>query len=444
MKKIFILIHIFGLAAFLLPGQQGDGALKSLSEERRDIIKFGIESEITELLGTLKAEKDETLVPEIAIILKGAAGKKITGEIFEYLRLVKRSEGIEPAEQYLKNHEDTPPDLLVTVLRYLSEMEEHGKPELVYPILDSKQSQLVSAAVRYLGKKPSSETADRLLGVFENRDTGLQQRGEIILALGELKDPATVPFLADILDDEDEDPTLRRFACDSLGKIADVRALPGIRKALDSGDNILRAYAVSALGNFPGEETMNILLTSLRDSFPRVRELAAERLGDLRSEEAVDILIYRAGRDPEKRVRLASFRSLSRIGNGKAVGFLREYLEGERNAQEFRILAAEELAERHPDAIEKSADKIMTQEWSKDNSVILDAICKIMSQKEHAGFGQHFEKMLQHRSFIIQIYGIRGIQKNGLSRFRTQVEEFTKDKYHPQLRRTAMTAMERL
>jgi HEAT repeat protein len=281
-----------------------------------------------------------------------------------------------------------------------------------------------------------------LMKLYEQEETSLQLRGEIVLALGDMKDAAATPFLISLLDDEDEDMTLRRYACDALGKSGDRDALPSIKRAIDSKDNILRSYAIAAVGHFPGEETVQILMTSLRDSFPRVRELAAEKLGDLEASEAVDILIYRARRDPEKKVRQSAFRGLSKIGGGSAVKFLQEFLEGERNSPDYRTLAAEELIERRPESSAPPALKVMEQEWTKDNSFLLDAVCKLLSQKEFSGFDGLYERMLQHKSFVIQIYGIRGIQKNRVSRLRADVEKFTNEKFHPQLRRTALAALE--
>ncbi|MDR1933327.1 MAG: HEAT repeat domain-containing protein [Spirochaetales bacterium] len=421
-----------------------EAAVRSLTEERRDIIKYGLETEIVELLAVLKTEKDGAFIPDFTTLLEAGPGAKTAQEIFAYFGVLGSDAGVGPAEKYLDAYEDTPRDILAAVLRYLADEKTHSFPEKIYPLLSSSNPQIAGAAVRYLGKKAEPESSGKLLELFKNEDTSQSRRGEIILALGDMKDPGAVSFLASLLADEDEDITLRRFACDSLGKIGDEAALPAIRAALESTDNILRAYAVSSLGRFPGDQNAAVLVSALRDSFPRIRELAAERLGDMNYAEAVDILIYRARRDPDKKVRQAALRSLSKIDAGNAVGFLQEFMESDRNAIDLRTFVAEALTDEHPSAMKESASRIMAAEWAKDRSPMLDAVCKLLSQKEYSGFDNLYEKMLGHPSFIIQIYGIRGVQKNHLTSLKAEIQELSAEGRHPQLRKNALSALEEL
>ncbi|MDR1316392.1 MAG: HEAT repeat domain-containing protein [Spirochaetales bacterium] len=426
-----------------VPAVQAD-AIRSLSEERRDIIKYGLESELNDLLTVLRNEKNDEFIDDFAQVLEKGAGVKTVQEIFSYFTVMDSDRGVEKAEKYLENYQEESRDVIIATLRYLSNEKNHDFQEKVYPLLDSANAQITNAAVRYLGKRRNAESAGKLLDLFEKEETSQSLRGEIILALGELKDPETVPFLTALLEDEDEDMNLRRYACDSLGKIGDGRALPAIRTALESQDNILRSYAISSLGYFPGEENAAVLLSALRDSFPRVRELAAQRLGDMDYKDAVSILIYRVRRDPDKKVRQAAIASLAKIGTGEAVAFLQEFFEGDKNPGDLRSLAAEQLTDLHPSAMKESAAKIMDAEWTRDRSPILDVIGRLVSQKEYSGFDDLYKRMLEHSSFIIQIYGIRGIQKNHISSLKAEVEALSAEGRHPQLRKNALSALESL
>ncbi len=440
--KGFLLALVSALV--LAPPTGAQEKAPSLREERREVIRFGIETELGELLAALKSEKDVSLVKEILALLETAPAGRIRKEIFDYFMEVRSPEARSAAAGLLARWEDEPPELLVSVLGYLAAVGSSAPPEEIHPLLEARSAQVVSAAVRYLGAVKATRSGARLRELFDSPDAGLQIRQEIILALGEMQDPDSVPFLMDLLGDEGRDMMLRRFACDALGRSGDTRALGAIKTALESKDNLLRSYAVSALGRFPGRETVNTLISALRDAFPRVRELAAERLGDLQARDAVEILLYRARRDPEKRVRQASFRSLSKIGGGEAVDFLQDYLAGEKNPVDFRSLAAEELIKNRPAAAVEPLLKTMEQEWLKDRSALLDGVCRLASQAEYSGFDALYEKMLGHISFVIQINGIRGIQRNRIGRLRGAVQEFTRETYHPQIRRIAAAALEDL
>ncbi|MDR2587926.1 MAG: HEAT repeat domain-containing protein, partial [Spirochaetales bacterium] len=65
-------------------------------------------------------------------------------------------------------------------------------------------------------------------------------------------------------------------------------------------------------------------------------------------------------------------------------------------------------------------------------------------QKEYSGFGSLYERMLDHPSFIIQIYGVRGIQKNRVSGMKERIKELSGEGRHPQLRRNALSALEEM
>ncbi len=423
-------------------GAEDAKSIRSIREDRLDVIRYGIDTEIVELLSTLKEEKDTSLAENVRALLSSTTNSRLVKEIFDYFRVVKDGRAEDYAYSLLDRQDETKPDLLVATLNYLAETGKTPQLDKIKPLLKHKNQTVVSAAIRFLGKTKEARNYEALRELFDAEGTSTQIRGEIILAFGELKAKEAVGLLKKVLEDEGEDMSLRRFACDSLGRIGDPEALPSVRKALDANDNLLRAYAVSALGNFPGKETESVLLSALRDSFPRVRELAADRLGDLKTLQATDPLVYRSKKDSEKKVRLASIRALSKIGGDRAVGFLQECLEDEKTTPEFRSFTAEQLVERHLSEALPSLMKVMDQEWKKDNSPLLDSVCKLLSATEASGLETAYKRMLEHRSYIIQIYALRGIKRNKLPGFTDQIKEFTKDKYQPQLRKQALSVLE--
>ena len=254
--------------------------IRSVKEDRLDVIRYGLDSEIIELLSSLRDERDSSLVEEISGLVKNTPNTKIIKEVFEYLRVMKDSRLEAAAYSYIEKQEEVKPEVLIAVLNYLGEAGTGTQVEKVQGLLKNKNQQVVSAVIKNLGKSKSQAAYRSLLALFEEEGTSNQIRSEIVLAFGELKIKEALTPLKKILADEGEDITLRRFACDSIGKLGDPEAVPTLLKALESNDNLLRAYAISAVGSFPGKETEGILLSALRDSFPRVRELAAERIGD--------------------------------------------------------------------------------------------------------------------------------------------------------------------
>jgi vesicle coat complex subunit len=76
-----------------------------------------------------------------------------------------------------------------------------------------------------------------------------------------------------------------------LGKIGSETAIPGLLKALEDSDSLVREEAAEVLGNIGSETAIPGLLKALEDSNKDVRMYAAEALGNIGSEAAMTELI---------------------------------------------------------------------------------------------------------------------------------------------------------
>ena len=416
----------------------------SILEERKQVFQFGTEGEILELLKTLKEQKDRTLLDNVLSLLEGKVSLKLTRGIYDFLQTLQwidpRSEGY--AVKLLQAQEELDQETILTLLQYLSLPESKPHLEEVLPLLKDPRRRIVTAAVRYLGKKGNEEVVTKLIDLFKGQEAEEDLRTAILTALGELKATNAVEFLRSILDNPDERMVYRRFACDALGKIGSKEAYPSIKKALEESDNLLRAYAVSALGSYREGEVETILLQALRDDFARVRASAAEQLGNRKTQSAVEMLLYRVRRDPDKQVRLSSLRALSEIGDEKSFSFLQDLLLDEKASLDLRMETIRLFLQNPSEKGMKALRILLEREWTKENSRLLDEACKQLSLQTVAGNGDLYQKMLSHRSFIIRIYGIRGIGRNNIREAADQLRQLAKEGASPQERKEARLVLE--
>lgn len=417
---------------------------ESILEERKQVFQYGTEGEILELLKTLKEQKDRTLVDHIISLLEGKVSLKLTRGIFDFLQTLQlidpRSEG--HAVKLLQAQEELDQETILTLLQYLSLPETKSHLEEVLPLLKDSRRRIVTATVRYLGKKGNEEVVTQLIDLFKGQEAEEDLRTAILTALGELKATNAVEFLRSILDNPDERMVYRRFACDALGKIGSKEAYPSIKKALEESDNLLRAYAVSALGSYKEEEVETILLQALRDDFARVRASAAEQLGNRKTQSAVEMLRYRVRRDADRQVRFASLRALSEIGDEKSFSFLQDLLLDERASLDLRMETIRLFLQNPSEKGMNAIRTLLEREWTKENSRLLDEACKQLSLQTMAENGDLYQKMLSHRSFIIRIYGIRGIGRNNIQEATDQLRQMAKEGASPQERKEARLVLE--
>jgi hypothetical protein len=266
----------------------------------------------------------------------------------------------------------------------------------------------------------------------------------VILALGELAAADAVEPLIQLVGDGEEEAVLRRYACDALGKIGDERAVPVLKEAYRANDTWLRAYAVYALSQFDDPETGDFLMRALRDSFWRVRVSAAKGLADLGLGDAVPILTYKAERDPVTQVRVEAAKALAAIDSAEATTNLEELVSEPRTPLSLRVESIQALVESDLKAHLPFVMDTIAADWDDPDSRLVEEVCRMLSQQKAPELRKAYEMMLAHPSFVIQIYGVRGIAQNGFRDLTDELRALTAKGHHRSLRSTAVAALEQL
>ncbi|GAB4373400.1 MAG: hypothetical protein Kow009_09280 [Spirochaetales bacterium] len=425
--------------------EQTNSAPDSLLEERKQVFQYGTEGEILDLLKTLEEQKDTSLMDQVLALLGEKISLKLARGIFDFLEALEWADpkAEEQAVKLLETPDELDQETILALLRYISLTPLKPHLDVVLPLLKDTRRRIVTSAIRYLGKKGNEEVVPQLIDLFKKEDAEEDVRTGILTALGELKGSSAVEFLRSILDNPDERLVYRRFACDALGKIGVPEGYPSIKKALEDPDNLLRAYAVSAIGNYPDPEVEGILLQALRDDFARVRFYAAEQLGRRHSTAALGMLQYRVRRDTDKQVRLSALKALAEMGSEESFSFLRDLLLDDRSALELRMETIRLFLENPSEGRMKALEDLIDKEWTKENSRLLDEACKQLSLKVLPGNDELYRKMLNHRSFIIRIYAIRGIGRNDIRSATDQLRTLAKEGASSQERKEARLVLER-
>jgi HEAT repeat protein len=141
--------------------------------------------------------------------------------------------------------------------------------------------------VNALGRFGDRRAVEPIIGVMrETRSAAV--RSTAAIALGRLGDPAAIPALRLLLDDDDR--ATRMWAMRSLGQLRDRGSVEALTAALVEGDGGARQYAAKALGEIGDQAASLALIDALSDRKQSVRELAAlslAQLGDSRALEPV-------------------------------------------------------------------------------------------------------------------------------------------------------------
>lgn len=442
-------------AALVLPVLVFAQEERPLVEQWRDVLTYGIDSEVAELLSSIETQGETRLDAELAQRLASTRSRALQVDLIEYFTDRESDVAAEMVQEMILSFDEPSSNVLQAAIRYLTALEWPLSPELLERYLEIGRGRAylpAAAAVDALGKLGGEEAAETLMGLYERVD-GTDLRGAIIRALGEAGDVAAVEMLSRIATDISEEDSLRQYAADSLGRIGAPESLSTLTELLSSSNSLLRAYAISAIGNYAGEEATALLADGLRDSFWRTRVAALEGIarGAQKARDAgnevetsiVAAVVYKARQDPERPVRLAALAALGALGTEEAVSALIDLYESERQPVEIRTASAEQLIEHHIDAAREVFDRVVVAEWEKENSRVLDYTAKTLSETEHDGLAPFFERLLDHPNYIIRIYGVRGIATNSLLAYEGTLQRIAEEQ-PPALRNSARAALERM
>jgi HEAT repeat protein len=425
MKHLFLFIFLF----FSLALYSETGDITSVKEDRIRTLRYGIDDEVVTIISSIRSEKNYSYNEELLDILTITGNTKIKLPILTFFEEQETDIAIPYAVAVLKDAAedyDVDEKVLSTSISYCGTLKNTDSVEYLYKLSSFNNVAIAAQAIRTLGKTGDTTFAQKFLERIQDddfEDDESELRESAILLMGELKYEPAVITLLDIVQDDSYSSVIRRYACDSLGKIGNEDAIPVLKDLLNDDDSILRSYVVSSLAYFNTDEIEDILIQSLRDSFWRIRVAACKALSDRDSKESVDILIYKAEKDPEANVKKAAMSALAVIGGSKAWGFLSDYYGDIKNSDAFRSSALSALLKENADKATDSMKSVFELEWEKENSWIFNYTCKELSTTESGGLQWFYGKMLDHKNYIIRIYAVRGIRLNDVISLYGRVKE---------------------
>jgi HEAT repeat protein len=352
MRNLAASLFLFLAAAFSLAAADEEAA-------QREVLKYGTDNEITELIKTLKKENVEYLDDDLSRLVSDTKNPVIKSQIMTFFA-DREKKGLEKeAVALVENREDMESVNVLAALEYLSKTRYPAAQGALRALLESGEDQYMPAAIKAIGgavdDKNAGDTAEYLINYYENKNPPEQYQQAIILALGETGSKKAARFLSALVT-QNERAGLTIPALAALGKIAGNDAVEVITGALSSKDPNIRASAVEALGSFSGGEVESALLDAFRDSYYKTRLAAVKAAGKRKLKDAIPYLKFRAEKDEVPAVREEALRSLAEIGTSECARIIEAVFDDKKSPDRLKSLAAKSLIETDADAY---AEKIM-------------------------------------------------------------------------------------
>jgi len=446
MKKGFAFAAFFFAAAALAP------ALFAQEEDidalRRDIIRFGTETEIAALMNELRADGTDAFDDDIIALVGGTRNHRILSVAFNFFGERERRglevRAIHAVEERFDEHAET----VHAAINYLGRIGEREAIFVLRDVVNGEERRFLHDAIRAMGRiggalggEDADDMAEYLIEFHEARDLEQGTRREIVLALGANGSSAAVDFLADVAGYGGMGQFLRIDALASLAQIGDPRGLDAILDGVSSGEPLVRAAAVEALGPFSGPEVDAAILDAFRDSFERTRIAAAQASRTRELVAAVPYLRFRATRDESVAVREHSIRALGAIGTPEAMGILEELFLERRNSVRVRVAAADALMQNDPNRHLESFVEEKDEARRRNMTAMYNSFLGILGRTTADNMEPISRRLLAERGVIERSYGLEIAANNNLVGLADEIRTIAEDS-NQGLARRARRALE--
>jgi HEAT repeat protein len=421
--------------------------LKSIRDDRKEVLQYGIESEVIEVIDLIKREKDDSFNKELVAILKetsnAALAQNIYGLLADFEDSIAEETALADLTPILDDYSYQEKRSLAAIT-YLGEIKSNKAVDLLYDLAKKDEPGLTGRVIYNLGKIGDSSRAEELLDLYDEYqgDDSNDIAMNILFAWGEMGYQSSFDTLIDIIEDTSASNTEREYAAVALGKLGDINGLePLINLYNDEGNNsVIRSFAVSGLMYFNDSRVEDLLLQALkRDSYWRIRVTACEGLAKMKSKKAAEILDFKMRRDTEVNVKKAAAKALGEIGGGDSKKYLLDYFINESSGFEMRLAVLNSLLENKISGTTEALKTVFETHWEKKDTQLefLKRCCQALSTTSWQELSPLYRLMLTHNDNYIQIYGIRGIKINDMDMLYQEVKNLDRDGVNGLVRREA-------
>lgn len=362
---------VFLLVMVVVPPFVVFAAEQSESEKRRDVIRYGLESDVTALVQTLQDAKDDSCNADLADVFSRTKSPTLRDSILAFFASRENPALKDYSLSLLADPYDASRGTVLSVLSYVQAIRLTEAAPLVRKLLEGDNADYRAKAITTLGKIGSAEDADYLLKYMDGDLEGDEKQRLIIRqtvmdALGELKATETWAQLATIAKDTDENAMIRATAATAIGKMQKSEAIPVLTGIYGDGDPIVRGAAIEGLGNFHTPQSDTAVIEGLKDSYYKVRLIALDAVAKQSLADAVPYVLYRAKTDPVEAVKVRAYEVLGKIRDAASDEWLAGVFRDEKASDLLRAKAAAVLLETNRPFIQSDFERIALQTVKDD------------------------------------------------------------------------------
>lgn len=316
---------------------------KDYEKKCNDILKYGLEGQITELIDELTKNQDNRFVDGIYDLFQETKSVAVKEKILDYFTKLKDSCLASYAVEIINDPYDEKNSIVEKCFKYVSEADiKDANPGLV-DLVDKEEDAYFTGALSALGETGGKEEALFLADYLDCDDLNVSQRQALMRVLGRIKAVETWQKISEIAKDENENTFVRMYAAEAIGAMEKPESEDILVELFESNDPNLRTYVIKGISYFNDKKSSDLIIQALRDSQYKVRLEAVSVVGKNRIDKAVPFLIFRCkDKDEQKQVKEKCYSVIADLNTSDGNDYLISVLKDKKigDATKAKVSAA--------------------------------------------------------------------------------------------------------
>lgn len=316
---------------------------KDYEKKCNDILKYGLEGQITELIDELTKNQDNRFVDGIYDLFQETKSVAVKEKILDYFTKLKDSCLASYAVEIINDPYDEKNSIVEKCFKYVSEADiKDANPGLV-DLVDKEEDAYFTGALSALGETGGKEEALFLADYLDRDDLNVSQRQALMRVLGRIKAVETWQKISEIAKDENENTFVRMYAAEAIGAMEKPESEDILVELFESNDPNLRTYVIKGISYFNDKKSSDLIIQALRDSQYKVRLEAVSAVGKNRIDKAVPFLIFRCkDKDEQKQVKEKCYSVIADLNTSDGNDYLINVLKDKKigDATKAKVSAA--------------------------------------------------------------------------------------------------------
>lgn len=430
--------------------REGDAQTESQHQRWRQILRYGIESEIQETLAILNRDRISEFAVEVRPLFDGNFSDALRVAMVRYFSRIEDytvTPQVVALLQDIRNHTET---LSLAGLFYLRNAPPQSLSpdtvDLVRALVKAKSPAVGRAAIDVIAAHGDASDVVLIQDVIADPSSADDVRGGAIAAIGELMITDAISNVHQILEDEQEPSYLRQYAATAIGALSQPDSVDILIQLSLHKDSRLRAAIIAALSAYDTERVTDILRDALRDTNDQVR-LAAVRAFQSRAIDLATLsaLQYKAVRDPYGEVQIESIVTLVKEARGRGARYVRQTIGDRTVTIAIRSEMIAQLVVHDYPASRQDVAALIRLEVGRAvrTNLFLQVVARRLSIVDAPHAGELYALLLDSTDTDTVLYAMQGINLNNITGLMERIQELSLGHENVVVRRRALLILER-